>query len=196
MQGPGLCAPQFLTLKTLSRPVSLRRAGSMNYPFPSRARKRKKPQLLELTRLTHPYTVPDGSTIPEPMLEAIDRFTILLDEIRNSVEKITHQRGFTRIAHLGRNERTLSSIKLRLNDVYTDFRVASSLRLEVQQQQTKVTLVALGTNVHSANTKIEKINTTLISFNDVVAEVSSTMKSNAAAQYQVLFHCRLVVFLA
>ncbi|KAF7369367.1 hypothetical protein MVEN_00265300 [Mycena venus] len=55
--------------------------------------------------------VPDGSVISPPMLISIQRFTILLDEIRSSMEDIALTNRASRILHLNRDERLLQSIK-------------------------------------------------------------------------------------
>ncbi|KAJ7289141.1 hypothetical protein C8J57DRAFT_1493597 [Mycena rebaudengoi] len=77
--------------------------------------------------------VPDGTKIPPAMLRSIERFTLMLEEIRISMEAITLTGGVSRIAHLPENERRVRDIKARLDEQYHDFSVASSLRVEVQQ---------------------------------------------------------------
>jgi len=79
--------------------------------------------------------VPDGYNISPPMLLSIQRFSVLLDEIRCSMEVIALTGGISRVVHLNRNERLLLRIKTRLDDAYRDFLAASTLRLEVQQTE-------------------------------------------------------------
>ncbi|KAF7369289.1 hypothetical protein MVEN_00256700 [Mycena venus] len=79
--------------------------------------------------------VPDASKISPSMLFSIERFTVLLEEIRGSMEAITLTSKVSRVIHLNRNERILQSIKVRLDDAYRDFLAASALRLEVGQEQ-------------------------------------------------------------
>ncbi|KAJ6497434.1 hypothetical protein C8R45DRAFT_982893 [Mycena sanguinolenta] len=82
--------------------------------------------------------VPDGSDISPSMLQSIVRFTVALEEIRVSVAAIALTRGFSRLAHLRRNEETLRGIKARLDYEYQLFLAASALRLELQQQRIAV----------------------------------------------------------
>ncbi|KAJ7289143.1 hypothetical protein C8J57DRAFT_426932 [Mycena rebaudengoi] len=77
--------------------------------------------------------VPDGSKIPLAMLQSIERFTLMLEEIRVSMEVITLTGGVSRVVHLSENERTVQDIKVRLDEQYRDFLAASALRVEVQQ---------------------------------------------------------------
>ncbi|KAJ7289151.1 hypothetical protein C8J57DRAFT_1493607 [Mycena rebaudengoi] len=77
--------------------------------------------------------VPDGSKIPPAMLQSIERFTLMLEEIRVSMEAITLTGGVSRVVHLSENERTVRDIKARLDEQYRDFLAASALRVEVEQ---------------------------------------------------------------
>ncbi|KAJ7087464.1 hypothetical protein C8R44DRAFT_991335 [Mycena epipterygia] len=77
--------------------------------------------------------VPDASAIPLPLLKSIERFILLLNEIRCRMETIVLTGGVSRVMHLNRNERVLQDIKAQLDDAYRDFLAASALRLEVQQ---------------------------------------------------------------
>ncbi|KAJ7198304.1 hypothetical protein GGX14DRAFT_470137, partial [Mycena pura] len=108
--------------------------------------------------------VPDASAIPAPMLQSIERFTALLHDIRPSMEKIAGARGFSRIRHLNRNERTLQRFKSQLDYAYRDLLAASALRVEVQQaemaaQQIQLAaqqeqLVCQQRQIHNAVTKV------------------------------------------
>ncbi|KAF7343304.1 hypothetical protein MVEN_01762700 [Mycena venus] len=79
--------------------------------------------------------VPDPSTISTPMLQSIERFTMLLDEISAAMEPIALSGSISRIVHLHRNERMILDIKARLDDAYRDFVAAVALRVEAQQTQ-------------------------------------------------------------
>ncbi|KAJ7874881.1 hypothetical protein B0H13DRAFT_2057247 [Mycena leptocephala] len=79
--------------------------------------------------------VPDGSAIPPPLLLSIERFTVLLDSIRCSMEDIAFSGRLNRLFHLRRNECELQTIKTQLDDAYRDLLAASVLRGEVQQTQ-------------------------------------------------------------
>ncbi|KAJ7677679.1 hypothetical protein DFH06DRAFT_558672 [Mycena polygramma] len=79
--------------------------------------------------------VPDGSMVDSSMLLSIQRFSLLLDEIRCTMEKIMDAGIISRSIHLNRNERKLQEIKAQLDDAYRDFSVASALRVEAQQNQ-------------------------------------------------------------
>ncbi|KAJ7816021.1 hypothetical protein B0H13DRAFT_1916328 [Mycena leptocephala] len=92
--------------------------------------------------------VPDGSVISPSMLHSIERFTVLLDEIRSSVEMIALTNGISRIVHLNRNERALQEIKAQLDDAYRDFLAASALRAEAQQTKIAVQQTLLATQIH------------------------------------------------
>ncbi|KAJ7864313.1 hypothetical protein B0H14DRAFT_2736672 [Mycena olivaceomarginata] len=80
-------------------------------------------------------TVPDRSVIPSLLQSRIESLIDLLDEVRSSMEILAHTRGVSRLVHLNRNERTLSSIKARLDDEYRGFLVASALQVEAQQAE-------------------------------------------------------------
>jgi hypothetical protein len=67
------------------------------------------------------------------MLLSIERFSILLEEIKCSMENISLTGGVSRVVHLNRNERVLQDIKTRLDDAYRDFLAAAAIRMEVQQ---------------------------------------------------------------
>ncbi|KAJ6463155.1 hypothetical protein C8R47DRAFT_84225 [Mycena vitilis] len=77
--------------------------------------------------------VADANGLPPAMLLSIERFTLLLDEIRGTMEGLAHSGRVSRAIHLNRNERTVRDIKTRLEDAYRDFLVASALRVETQQ---------------------------------------------------------------
>ncbi|KAJ7362701.1 hypothetical protein DFH08DRAFT_950936 [Mycena albidolilacea] len=77
--------------------------------------------------------IPDGSIISPSILIRIERFTLLLNEIRCSMEAITLSSGVSRVMHLNRNEQVLRGINLRLDEAYRDFVTASVLCVEVQQ---------------------------------------------------------------
>ncbi|KAJ7916874.1 hypothetical protein B0H13DRAFT_1996782, partial [Mycena leptocephala] len=79
--------------------------------------------------------VPDGSAISPPLLHSIERFTVLLDSIRRSMEGIAFSGKLDRFVHLRRNEHALQTIKTQLDDAYRDLLAASVLRGEVQQTQ-------------------------------------------------------------
>ncbi|KAJ7664978.1 hypothetical protein B0H17DRAFT_292912 [Mycena rosella] len=78
---------------------------------------------------------PDPLAIEQPMLQSIERFTLLLDEIRCPMEAIAFTGALARLGHLNRNELMLQEIKARLDDAKYDFLAASVLRQEVQQAQ-------------------------------------------------------------
>ncbi|KAJ7480293.1 hypothetical protein B0H11DRAFT_1916033 [Mycena galericulata] len=79
--------------------------------------------------------VPDPSVIPASMLQSIERFTVLLDDIQRRMEAIALTGGVSRVMHLNRNEAALREINKRLDEAYRDFLAASALRLEVQQAE-------------------------------------------------------------
>jgi len=55
--------------------------------------------------------IPDPFAIPAPMLQSIEHFTVLLDEIRCRMEAISVSGGLSRFVHLNRNESELLRIK-------------------------------------------------------------------------------------
>ncbi|KAF8216968.1 hypothetical protein K438DRAFT_1798096 [Mycena galopus ATCC 62051] len=77
--------------------------------------------------------VPDASEISPSMLLSIERFALLLEEIKGSMEVIVFASGVSRVFHLNRDERVVQDIKTRLDEAYRDFLVSSTLRQEVQQ---------------------------------------------------------------
>ncbi|KAK7063436.1 hypothetical protein R3P38DRAFT_2818606 [Favolaschia claudopus] len=79
--------------------------------------------------------VPDASTISPPMLESIERFTLLLDDVRTSMEEMAQTGRLSRLLHLNRNEQAIKQIQAQLDNAYRDFVAASTLRVEVQQTQ-------------------------------------------------------------
>ncbi|KAF7375836.1 hypothetical protein MSAN_00473500 [Mycena sanguinolenta] len=98
--------------------------------------------------------IPDPSAISLPMLESIIRFTVLLDEIKNGLERIEHAKTLSRIRHLNRNARTLEEMKIRLDEAYMDFVAASTLRSEVQHHGVNEKLVALNADVNEIRTVV------------------------------------------
>ncbi|KAJ7215924.1 hypothetical protein GGX14DRAFT_606888 [Mycena pura] len=82
--------------------------------------------------------VPDPSAISPPMLQSIERFTVLLDEIRCRLEAIALTSTVSRLVHLNSDERALQRIKAQLDDAYRDLVAASALRVEVQSTKISV----------------------------------------------------------
>ncbi|KAJ7620358.1 hypothetical protein FB45DRAFT_1033036 [Roridomyces roridus] len=82
--------------------------------------------------------VPDPTRIPPPMLQSIESFTRLLDDIGRRIEPITSGSVASRLVRLNRNESILREIRTQLDEQYRDFSVASALRVEVQQAQLSV----------------------------------------------------------
>ncbi|KAJ7815334.1 hypothetical protein B0H14DRAFT_3746040 [Mycena olivaceomarginata] len=82
--------------------------------------------------------VPDPRTIPPPMLKSIQRFTELLEDIRQEMEELTRTGFVSRVFHLNRNEHKLQDIRERLDNAYRDFVAASALRLEAQHSETRI----------------------------------------------------------
>ncbi|KAJ7474047.1 hypothetical protein FB451DRAFT_283891 [Mycena latifolia] len=76
--------------------------------------------------------IPDGSVIATPMLQSIERFTILLDEINGTMQQIAHAKTLSRVCHLNRNARTLADMRSRLDDAYRDFIVGHRYLLSLQ----------------------------------------------------------------
>ncbi|KAK7063429.1 hypothetical protein R3P38DRAFT_2818578 [Favolaschia claudopus] len=87
--------------------------------------------------------VPDASAISKPMRESIERFVLLLDDIRSEVEEIARTSKKSRLLHLNRNEQRVMRIQARLDHAEQDLLQASMLRTEarvehVVAQQTQV----------------------------------------------------------
>ncbi|KAF7343287.1 hypothetical protein MVEN_01760800 [Mycena venus] len=122
--------------------------------------------------------VPDPSIIPMPMLQSIERFTVLLDEISRSMEAIALSGSVSRLVHLNRNEHVLRNIKARLDDAYRDFLAAAILRAEIEQtqtrivvQQTQAQLSVLGTELagqqaqtHNCVVKLSSVTNTVVCY--------------------------------
>ncbi|KAJ7087494.1 hypothetical protein C8R44DRAFT_31047 [Mycena epipterygia] len=119
--------------------------------------------------------VPDGSAIPPPLVWSIQRFTVLLNEIRCRMETITVTGRVSRVVHLNRNERILQGIRCQLDDAYRDFLAASALRLEVQHAR-------LATEQAETHREMAKISAA----SDVIVPKLS----------RLLFYSRFIVFLA
>ncbi|KAJ7193974.1 hypothetical protein GGX14DRAFT_477109 [Mycena pura] len=125
--------------------------------------------------------VPDPASIPAPMLRSIERFTILLDDIRRSMEAIALTGGVSRIVHFNRNERVLQDIKARLDDAYRDFLAASALRVEAQQAEIAVEQKQLASRQAQTHIAVGRV----VAFTDILTLKLST----------VLFYSKLAVFL-
>ncbi|KAJ7782215.1 hypothetical protein DFH07DRAFT_789859 [Mycena maculata] len=133
--------------------------------------------------------VPDVLAIPPPMLQSIERFTVLLADIQCRIEVIALADGLSRLVHLNRNERVLRDIKAQLDDAYQDFLTASALRLEVQQAQ----LTARQAHFAVKQTHI------MIHQRQMALDISKVAAATTAIAPDVswtLFYSRLVVFLA
>ncbi|KAJ7816433.1 hypothetical protein B0H14DRAFT_2844829 [Mycena olivaceomarginata] len=124
--------------------------------------------------------VPDGSRISPPMLLSIEKFSILLDKIRCSMEAITLTGRVSRIMHLNRNERALEDIKSKLDDAYRDFLAASALRIEVQQAQ----LVLQQTQFAIQQTELAKQQ----------IQIHREIKTVSAESARLLFYARFTSF--
>ncbi|KAK7001886.1 hypothetical protein R3P38DRAFT_1774583 [Favolaschia claudopus] len=119
--------------------------------------------------------VPDGSQIPQPMLQSINRFTLLLDDVRLEMEQLARTGMTARLLHVDRNEQTLRSLRVRLDNAYQDLLAASALRVEVQQAQ----LVLVQSQLVEDRDKI-------------VQRQNVTLDATKA----IIFYSRLSVFLA
>ncbi|KAJ7087456.1 hypothetical protein C8R44DRAFT_991329 [Mycena epipterygia] len=98
--------------------------------------------------------VPDPAAIPPPMLHRIERFEVLLDKIKCSMEEIMLTGGVSRLVHLNHNERVLQNIKIQLDDAYRDFLAASILRLEVAQSSTQIAVAKVSAQTTNISTQL------------------------------------------
>ncbi|KAJ7434895.1 hypothetical protein B0H11DRAFT_697446 [Mycena galericulata] len=122
--------------------------------------------------------VPDVTKIHPDMRTSIERFAVLLDDIRCRMEAVAITGRISRLVHLNRNECVLRSIRSQLDDAYRDFLAASTLRLEVQQAQFAV---------QQMNLASQQENTHL--------DVAAT-RTLAPDLSKVLLYSKLTVFLA
>ncbi|KAJ7087437.1 hypothetical protein C8R44DRAFT_820106 [Mycena epipterygia] len=99
-------------------------------------------------------TVPDPAAIPPPMLYHIQRFEVLLDEIKCAMEKISLTGGVSRLVHLNHNEHIPQGIKAQLDDAYRDFLAASILRLEVTQSSTQIAVAKISAETTNISTQL------------------------------------------
>ncbi|KAJ7200960.1 hypothetical protein C8J57DRAFT_421891 [Mycena rebaudengoi] len=123
--------------------------------------------------------VPDGSDIPPPMLQSIERFAVILDEVRCSMEAVSFSSKASRLVHLRDNECIIQDIKARLDDQYRDFLAASVLRVELQQTTIAVRQAQQQTQIQS---DIKQ-----------VSAVTDTLAQDLAG---LVFYSRFTVFLA
>ncbi|KAJ7438518.1 hypothetical protein B0H11DRAFT_2293800 [Mycena galericulata] len=119
--------------------------------------------------------VPDVTKIHPDMRTSIERFTVLLDDIRYRMEAVALTGRVSRLVHLNRNERMLRDIKSQLDEAYQDFSVAVALRIEVQQM-----------NLVFQQEKIQVD----------VANVAAATTALAPDLSKVLLYSKLIVFLA
>ncbi|KAJ7359451.1 hypothetical protein DFH08DRAFT_846125 [Mycena albidolilacea] len=119
--------------------------------------------------------VPDPSVISPAMEESLERFTILLDDIRRRMESMALTSVVSRALRLNRNERTLQGIKVQLDYAYRDVVASAVLRIEAQQTQ----LALQQAQTHCDITKIV-----------------ATTETLAPDQSRILAYCRVTVFLA
>ncbi|KAJ7664976.1 hypothetical protein B0H17DRAFT_1184579 [Mycena rosella] len=145
--------------------------------------------------------VPDPSEISLPMLQSIERFTTyicvsLFGDIRCSMEAITLTGGITRLVNLNRNECALGAIKAQRDGAYRDFvlmfdlQMASTLRLEVQQERISVQLA-------QTHLEVGKVNATVVHvFYLMYGNDSDSLSQDALAldQAQVLFYAKVISF--
>ncbi|KAF7343305.1 hypothetical protein MVEN_01762800 [Mycena venus] len=124
--------------------------------------------------------VPDPLAISVPMLQSIERFTMLLDDIRLSMEAIALSSGVSRIVRLNRNERVLGDIKAQLEDAYRDFLAACALRVEAQQTELATRQAYLADQLAQTHMDVGKLAVTT----DAIGPELS----------HVLFYSRLSVF--
>ncbi|KAK7063421.1 hypothetical protein R3P38DRAFT_2818543 [Favolaschia claudopus] len=133
--------------------------------------------------------VPDGSQIPQPMLQSIDRFTLLLDDVRLEMEELARTGMVSRLLHVDRNEQTLGNIRSRLDNAYQDFLAASALRVEVQQTQLVLIQSQL---VEKQDEVVQRQDLTLDAVKDAI-QVTKTIQLDIS---EFIYHSRLLVFLA
>ncbi|KAJ7289138.1 hypothetical protein C8J57DRAFT_1493594 [Mycena rebaudengoi] len=140
--------------------------------------------------------IPDGAKIPPAMLQSIERFTLMLEEIRIRIEAITPTGGVSRVVHLLENERTVRDIKSRLDEQYHDFSVASALRVEVQQTaiaQRQTEMQADVEKVSATALRVE-VQQTVIAQSQTLTQADVEKVSTAADR--LLLYSRFNVFLA
>ncbi|KAJ7912591.1 hypothetical protein B0H13DRAFT_1874694 [Mycena leptocephala] len=128
--------------------------------------------------------VPDGSNIPPQMLIRIERFTVLLAEIRCLMEEMALS-GISRIVHLNRNEKVLQRIKARLESAYRDFLAAAALRVELQQAE-----IAAEQTVQQTQLANQQMQTHI-----AVCKVAGATDTFIPELASILFYSRLCVFL-
>ncbi|KAJ7899875.1 hypothetical protein B0H13DRAFT_1883593 [Mycena leptocephala] len=131
--------------------------------------------------------VPDASAISAPMLQSIERFTVLLDEISCLMEEVALSSGISRVVHLNRNGRTLQDIKARLDDAYRDFLAASALRVEAQHTQTQTVVQQIQVQQTQLAGQHAQIHID-------VGKVAASTDTLAHDVSSVLFFFRIVVF--
>jgi len=124
-------------------------------------------------------SVPDGAAIPPPMLQSIERFTVILDEIRCKMEAIALTGRLSRVTHLRRNERTVQGMKAQLDDAYGDFLASSALRVEAQQ-----TKIAVQQAQQQTQTQFD------------IGKISAVTARLPSDLSVLLFYSRFAVFLA
>ncbi|KAJ7087507.1 hypothetical protein C8R44DRAFT_820226 [Mycena epipterygia] len=132
--------------------------------------------------------VPEASAIPPPMLQSIQRFTALLDDIRCRIEAIAVTGGVSRVIRLNRNEHALQDINAQLDDAYRDFVAASLLRGEVTHSSTQkaVSKICLETT---------HISTQLSHTQRAIAKSSAETSHLSTQLSHAVFYSRLTVFL-
>ncbi|KAJ7434880.1 hypothetical protein B0H11DRAFT_2115934 [Mycena galericulata] len=119
--------------------------------------------------------VPDVTKIHPGMRTSIERFAVLLDDIRCRMEVVALTGRVSRLVHLNRNECMLRSIRSQLDEAYQDFSVAAALRIEVQQ-------VNLALQQENIQVDVEKV---AVATTALAPELS-----------KVLLYTKLTVFLA
>ncbi|KAJ7750790.1 hypothetical protein B0H16DRAFT_845256 [Mycena metata] len=100
--------------------------------------------------------VPDPSSISAPMQLSINRFIVLLDEIRTKMERICLSGRISRVIHLNRNQATLREIKSQLDDAYSDVLAASILRGETQREEILGQQAIYHQHTHSSIKQLKK----------------------------------------
>ncbi|KAJ7713024.1 hypothetical protein B0H14DRAFT_3017351 [Mycena olivaceomarginata] len=126
--------------------------------------------------------LPDPSVISDSMLQSIECFTRLLDEINTAIEPIALSGSVSRVVHLNRHERVVQDIKARLEDSYRDFMAACTLRVEAQQTELATQQACFADQLAKTHIDVGK----LVVATDAIAPQLSG----------VLFYSRLAVFLA
>ncbi|KAK7063435.1 hypothetical protein R3P38DRAFT_1907 [Favolaschia claudopus] len=150
--------------------------------------------------------VPDPMAMRPAMLQSIESFKQLLDDIRSAMERVAGTTRISCVLHLARHEETIKHIQAQLDNAYENFVAAATLRIEIHQEHLANQIAAQHDTMvqrqHDTHVAVTAINTLLAAHHDrqhdahvAVTSANTELAALKPIVLRTLFFSKLSVFL-